>query len=187
MAETKPKVIPKLLSCKNIEEFSGEIISACYQCEKCTNGCPLTFAMDITPHRVMHSIHLGLIDEVINSDTIWVCASCETCTTHCPNDINISHVMDTFRQLSIQQGVKPSQKQSPIFHASFLSNVRRLGRMHEMTMALDFTLKNAGLKGLSKQARLGMNMIRKGKMKPIPGRLSAGQELKAIFRASEEK
>jgi heterodisulfide reductase subunit C len=170
-----------------IQEKSGEKISACYQCEKCTNGCPLAFAMDISPHRVMHSIQLGLTDEVVNSDTIWVCASCETCTTRCPNDIDIAHVMDTLRQISTQKGVKASQKQAPAFHAAFLANVKRLGRMHELSMATDYTLRSAGLKGLSKQAKLGLSMLRKGKMKIVPDRLSAGKEVKEIFRKTEGK
>jgi heterodisulfide reductase subunit C len=172
---------------QKIEEKSGEKISTCYQCEKCTNGCPLAFAMDISPHQVMHSIQLGLTDEVLNSDTIWVCASCETCTTRCPNEIDIAHVMDTLRQMSTQKGVKASQKQAPIFHSAFLSNVKRLGRMHELSMAMDFTLKSEGLKGLTKQAKLGLSMLRKGKMKIVPDRLSAGKEVKEIFRKAEGK
>ena len=28
------------LDIDQIENISGEAISACYQCEKCTNGCP---------------------------------------------------------------------------------------------------------------------------------------------------
>jgi len=177
---------PTPSSRRRVEELSGEKISACYQCEKCTNGCPMTFAMDIVPHRVMHSLQLGLVDEVLKSDTIWVCASCETCTTRCPNSIDIARVMDTLRQLSCKQGVKASQKQSPIFHASFLGNVKKLGRMHEMSMALDYTLRSEGLKGLRKQAGLGLKMLRKGKMKVIPERLSAGKDLQNIFRNTEE-
>jgi heterodisulfide reductase subunit C2 len=170
-----------------IQKLSGEKISTCFQCEKCSNGCPLTFAMDILPHKVIHSLQLGLEDEIINSDTIWVCASCETCTTRCPNEIDIAHVMDALRQQSIRKGVKPSQKQSPVFHSAFLSNVKRFGRMHELSMAVDFSLKNEGLKGLLKQAGLGMNMMKKGKMKIVPDRLSAGKEVKQIFRESEKE
>ncbi len=170
---------------KQIEQLSGEKISTCYQCEKCTNGCPMTFAMDIAPHQVMHSIQLGLTDEVINSDTIWVCASCETCTTRCPNEIDIAHVMDTLRQMSMKKGVKAQQKQAPIFHRSFLNNVKMLGRMHEMSMAVDFALRAEGLRGLLKQSGLGINMLRRGKMKIIPERLSAGKEVKGFFRKTE--
>ena len=175
------------LSRQSIEALSEQKTSTCYQCQKCTNGCPMTFAMDIYPHQVMHNIQLNSIDDVLNSDTIWVCASCETCTARCPNEIDIAHVMDTLRQLSVKKGVKPTQKQGPAFHRSFLSNVKRLGRMHELSMALDFTLRSEGLMGLSKQASLGLGMMRKGKMKLIPDRLSAGKEVKEIFRKSEEE
>jgi heterodisulfide reductase subunit C2 len=185
MADNRHRIIPEPLNCRQVEERSGQPVSACYQCEKCTNGCPLTFAMDIYPHRIMHSLRLGMLDQVINSDTIWVCASCETCTTRCPNDIDIAHVMDTLRQLSMSKGVKAAQKQAPIFHRVFLQNVQRLGRMHELSMGVEYSLKSAGVNGLLKQSSLGLGMIRKGKMKIVPGRLSAGQEVKEIFRKSK--
>lgn len=182
VADSRPSVTRR-----TVEKLSGENISTCYQCEKCSNGCPMTFAMDIVPHRVIHSIQLGLIDEVINSDTIWVCASCETCTTRCPNKIDIAHVMDTLRQLSTQRGVKASQKQAPILHKVFMHNVKKLGRMHELSMAVEFALKAGGLKGLIKQAGFGLRMLSKGKMPLIPERFNAGKEIKEIFRASEDK
>jgi heterodisulfide reductase subunit C2 len=187
-SKTAPRTItPDPKSRKKIEELSGEKISTCFQCEKCTNGCPMTFAMDIVPHRVIHSIQLGQIDEAINSDTIWVCASCETCTTRCPNDIDIAHIMDTLRRLSVKKGVKPSHKQAPIFHKAFLSSVRRFGRMHEMSMAVDYTLRSEGLRGLSKQMGMGLEMMRKGKMKIIPGRLRAGKQINDIFQTAKRK
>ena len=172
---------------KSVESLSEQKISTCYQCQKCTNGCPMTFAMDINPHQVMHNIQLDSIDDVLNSDTIWVCASCETCTARCPNEIDIAHVMDTLRQLSMKMGVKRAHKQAPLFHQAFLANVKRLGRMHELSMAIDFTLRSEGLKGLTRQAKLGLGMIRKGKMKLIPDRLSAGQEVKKIFHKSNKE
>jgi heterodisulfide reductase subunit C2 len=172
---------------KILEGLSKQQISTCYQCQKCSNSCPMAFAMDIIPHEVIHKVQLGFIDELINSDTIWVCASCETCTARCPNDIDIAHVMDTLRHLSVKRGVKPSQRQAPIFHKAFMSNLKNLGRMHEMTMALDFTLKSSGLKGLINQSRLGMNLILKGKMKLIPHRSASRKELREIFRATKDK
>lgn len=187
MAQAKTTAVVNVLDKKRIETLSGEKISACYQCKKCSNGCPMTFAMDALPHQVMHKIQLGQIDDLVSSDTIWVCATCETCTTRCPNEIDIAHVMDTLRQLSIQKGVKPSQRQSPIFHQAFLNNVKRLGRLHEMTMAVDFAMRAEGLRGILRQSGLGLNMIRKGKMKIIPDRLRPGAEVTAIFRHAERK
>jgi heterodisulfide reductase subunit C len=189
MTSTMPPliIIPGPANRKLVEELSGEKISACFQCEKCTNGCPLTFAMDLAPHCVIHSIQLGLVDEVIDSDTIWVCASCETCTTRCPNDIDIAHVMDTLRQMSLKKGVKTSQQRVPIFHEAFLSTVRRFGRMHEATMVLTYALKAEGVIGVRKQVGMGLEMLRKGKIKLLPSRLKAGKQVKEIFKKAEKK
>jgi heterodisulfide reductase subunit C2 len=172
---------------KAVEKISGEKISTCFQCEKCSNGCPMTFAMDILPDQVIHFIQLGLVDEVINSDTIWVCSSCETCTTRCPNSIDIAHVMDTLRQLSVKNGVKASQKQAPIFHRVFLSNVKALGRMHELSMAVGFSLKAGGIKGLLGQTTFGLKMLSRGKMKLFPDRFNSGKQVKNIFKETESE
>jgi heterodisulfide reductase subunit C len=172
----------KTLFKTNIQELSGEKISTCFQCEKCTSGCPLVFAMDIQPHRLMHSLQLGLVDEVLDSDTIWVCASCETCTTRCPNNIDIAHVIDTLRQLSVKRKVKDSQRSVVVFHDAFLSSIRQFGRVHEATMAVAYAFKNEGIKGIRKQLNLGLEMMRKGKIRILPSRLRAGREIKGIFR-----
>src|SRR4030042_2127797 len=90
-----------------VESHSGERVCACSQCRKCTNGCPLAFAMDLKPNQVMRMVQLGLDDELLRAKTIWICASCQTCTTRCPNDIDIAHVMDSLRQLGRESGVPP--------------------------------------------------------------------------------
>ena len=187
VAKIPQSVIPKPSLRKKIEELSGQKISACFQCEKCTNGCPVTFAMDIMPHKAMRLLHLGLVDEVLHSDTIWVCASCETCTTRCPNDIDIARVMDTLRQLSQREGVKSSQKNFPIFHSAFLSSIRRHGRVHETEMAVNYALKSGGIAGLLKQAGTGLAMFTRGKIKLLPPRLRAKSQVRNIFKKTKVK
>ena len=167
---------------KQVETFSGQKIASCFQCEKCTNGCPMSSAMDLQPNQVMHLIQLGAVDEAVNSDTIWVCASCETCTTRCPNDIDIAHVMDTLRHLSLKKGVKASQKNAPIFHRTFLGSIKRFGRIHEMSMAVEFAMRSEGLEGVRKNMTMGLGMLRRGKLSPIPHRLRPGREIDSIFR-----
>jgi len=180
-------VVPRPSLRRKIEELSGQKISACFQCEKCTNGCPVTFAMDIVPHRAMRLLHLGLVDEVLHSDTIWVCASCETCGTRCPNDIDIAHIMDTLRQLSRKEGIKPARRNVPIFHSVFLASIRRYGRVHESAMAVNYALKSGGLKGLLKQAGMGLAMFTRGKIKLRPARLRGKSQVKDIFRKADVK
>jgi len=188
VAELPKVIIPSPSLRKKVEELSGEKISTCYQCEKCTNGCPVTFAMDIVPHKLMRLLHLGLVDEALHSDTIWVCASCETCTTRCPNGIDIAHVMDTLRQLSQRERIKVSQKNTPLFNSEFLSSIRRHGKVHELEMVTIYTLRSEGLAGLLKQARsMGLRMFRKGKLKLLPYSLRPSSQVRNIFKQVEGK
>ena len=187
VADLPQTITPDPSWLNKVEGLSGCKISACYQCEKCTNGCPVTFAMDIVPNRLMRAIQLGLKEEVLRSDVIWVCASCETCTTRCPNGIDIAHIMDTLRQMSLREGITPTQKDVPIFHSSFLSSVKRYGRMHELGMIIDYTLKSEGIRGLLRQANLGLQMFMKGKLKLLPGMTRATGQVRNIFRETEGK
>lgn len=186
-ARVDPVVTPAPAGLVHPAGPGAEKTALCFQCQKCTNGCPLVFAMDVPPHRVIHSIQLGLVDELLDSDTIWVCASCETCTTRCPNDIDIAHVMDTLRQASARKGVKKSQKAVSQFHAAFLSSIRRFGRVHEASMAVMYALRSGGVKGLAKQAPLGLRMFRKGKIRITPQRLTAGKNVKGMFREVNQR
>ena len=61
----------------------GENAYLCYQCVKCTSGCPLTEHMDLNPPGVARC-ELGNESVLEGSKTIWVSASCQTCTTRCP-------------------------------------------------------------------------------------------------------
>ena len=168
-----------------IEELSGQRISSCFQCGKCTNGCPITFAMDIMPHKLVHLLQYGQIEGVLHSDTVWVCASCETCTTRCPNGIDIAHVIDSLRQLSRLQGIKPDQHSVPIFHAAFLNSIKRHGRVHETEMALTYSIEDAGWLGFLKLTGLGFAMFLKGKVKIRPSRVRAINTVKNLFRKAE--
>ncbi len=170
-----------------IEDLSGQKISSCFQCGKCTNGCPITFAMDIVPHKLVHLLQLGQLEEVLHSDTIWVCASCVTCTTRCPNSIDIAHVVDTLRQLSSRQGIKASQYSVPVFHSAFLSSIKRHGRVHETEMALTYSIEDAGWLGFLKLTGLGFGMFLKGKIKLMPSRVRAISSIRELFRKAEGK
>lgn len=189
MAETELArvIIPDPSWRKKVEELSGQKISACYQCEKCTSGCPVAFAMDIVPHRLMRYLNLGLENEVLHCNTPWVCASCETCTTRCPNGIDIAHVMDTLRQLSRRQGTDVSNRNPVFLNSAFLGSIKRHGRVHELEMVTGYTLKSEGIGGLLKQAGLGLGMLLKGKLGLFPHRLRGVKQVRDIFQETEAK
>jgi heterodisulfide reductase subunit C len=87
---------------KKIEDVSGQKIYGCYQCGKCTAGCPMADDMDLTPNQVIRMVQLGC-EEVLASKTIWLCASCFTCGTRCPHGIDICKVMEALRLVSLRK------------------------------------------------------------------------------------
>ena len=157
-------------------------INHCFQCKKCTNGCPLTFAMDIMPNQVMRLITLGQKDEVLQSKTIWVCASCQTCTTRCPNDIDIAHVMDGMRRLCRKEGFQPAEDAVPKFHDAFLAAIKSRGRVNELEMILRYKLRT---RNIIADLMLGLKMFRKGRMKLFGHRVKGLKEIKSIFNRSK--
>jgi len=88
-----------------INAISGVDVRACYQCGKCTAGCPLTSAMDLMPNQILRLLQLGEYEQVLKSATIWQCASCLTCAGRCPKDVDPARVMDALRTILVRQGV----------------------------------------------------------------------------------
>ncbi len=167
-----------------VEQRSGEPVSRCYQCRKCTNGCPLAFAMDWTPNQVMRLVQLGQADRLLGSHTIWICASCQTCTTRCPNQIDIAHVMDTLRQLCLQQQAQPGEPAVVKFHRAFLSSIRRYGRVYELGMVGRYKLSTGRL---FDDMRLAWAMFRRGKLRFLPESVRARHEVRDMFARSADK
>ena len=114
-----------------VVQKSGEKIQNCYQCQKCSAGCPLNFAMDILPNQVFRHLQYGHRDKVLSSKTIWLCASCHTCSTRCPNSIDIAKVMDTLRSISARSGAVSGEKNISMFHKFFLTLTKYTGRTWE--------------------------------------------------------
>ncbi|MBU1474665.1 MAG: 4Fe-4S dicluster domain-containing protein, partial [Acidobacteria bacterium] len=75
----------------------------CYQCGKCSAGCPAVSNMDILPNQIIRYAQLGFKDELLESKSIWACASCMTCNVRCPKGINIAEVIEVLRQLLLRK------------------------------------------------------------------------------------
>lgn len=165
---------------------------ACYQCEKCSNGCPVTFAMDYPPHQLIRMLQIGLTEEVLESKTIWVCASCETCYTRCPNEIEIPKLMDELKHEVLKKEKMPSEEQVAEFHRVFLNNIKMLGRVNETVLMTVYLMKSSwsDLKKLKidfpeifKYMGLGLGMLKRGRLSLFP-RWKGTKEVSKIFKES---
>jgi len=85
-----------------VQELSGQNLLACYQCGKCSAGCPAVDEMDILPNQIIRFAQLGLKEELLASKAIWICASCLTCNARCPKGINIAEVIEALRQILLR-------------------------------------------------------------------------------------
>lgn len=88
---------------EHILEISGVNIKNCIQCAKCSAGCPASGSMDILPNEIIRLLHLGQLDKVRNSQSIWNCASCFTCTERCPRNIDLAKLIEAIRLTIIRQ------------------------------------------------------------------------------------
>ncbi len=118
---------------RKVEDISGQNIFSCYQCGKCSAGCPSADRADISPSVVMRLIQLGQEERAINSDMIWYCATCFTCDVRCPRGVDLSRVMEAVRLIRLRKGtnyVEPSkmtkEKVAEFPQIALVSNFRKL-------------------------------------------------------------
>jgi len=87
---------------EKVQELSGQNLLDCYQCGKCSAGCPSVAQMDLLPNQIIRFAQLGLEEELRKCQSIWVCASCLTCNVRCPKGINIAEVLEAIRQILLR-------------------------------------------------------------------------------------
>ncbi len=85
-----------------IESMSGQDLLACYQCGKCSAGCPMAKYMDILPNQMIRFAQLGLEEALLSSNAIWLCVSCLTCNTRCPKGVKIAEVIEAIRRVRLR-------------------------------------------------------------------------------------
>jgi heterodisulfide reductase subunit C len=165
-----------------VEAVSGQALHDCYQCGKCAAGCPLGRATDLSPQQVIRALQLGQSDVALDSRGLWLCVGCQTCVTRCPCEIDLPRVMDALRVWAMANGRRATQREVPIFHRVFLKTVELFGRAYEVGLIGGFNTLSGHLFG---SADLGWPMFVRGKLKPIPNRTRARNEVAAIFKRAE--
>ncbi len=167
---------------KTLERDCGEKVSHCYQCGKCSAGCPIAYQMDYLPNQIIRMVQLGMEEQVLSSKTMWLCASCLTCTARCPREIDIAEIMDYLRRCAYKKQIIPLEEtEIPLFNKIFLRNIELFGRLYEMGLIGMFNLLSGEF---FKDVPLAPKMFLKGKIGIFPHRVKGIKELREIFKKS---
>ena len=162
-----------------VVERSGQNVKLCYQCLKCFVGCPVADFMDYKPNSVIRMIQYGEREKVLSSHAIWLCVSCMTCGVRCPNEIDMSEVFDTLREMSIESGLAyESERNVVILHEEFVRNVKMWGRLHESTFFMPYIFRSMDL---FSNAISGIQLMLRGKLPMIPGQIRGIDEIRQLY------
>ena len=158
---------------RRVEEATGQNVFLCYQCVRCTNGCPVSEFFDWQPNQIMRAVQLGQEDIALHAETPWLCVACQTCSTRCPQGLDITAVMEFLTRETLDRGIEPALPKVDAFNRAFMREVRWWGRAYEPGLMAEMTLRHPDLDGLRADLPLYISMLRKGKVPvlPKPGRI----------------
>lgn len=168
---------------KKVEALSGSSVRRCFQCGKCSAGCPMRSFMEHPPNRIVRFLQLGQYERVLAGRSIWYCASCETCTTRCPNKVDLASIMDALRKCAWDARGPSKESLVQLANRLFLDNIRTYGRQYEMRLAAVFNLKSGKL---LKDFMLGPALLSRGKLKVFHQKNRNQAEIEQIFKRIEE-
>jgi heterodisulfide reductase subunit C len=172
---------PDLTFVDQVSELSHENVRRCYYCLRCSAGCPASSFMEYTPAQILRLVQLGQKEALLHSSAIWLCIGCETCGTRCPNEIHAGAVIDALRQMAIAEQVPAGERTVLKLHEAFLDSIRHWGRLHELTMLMQYKLAS---RDLFSDLDMGLAMFLKGKIHPLPQRIEGLEQVQRLFAAT---
>jgi heterodisulfide reductase subunit C len=86
--------------------LGGQDLSACFQCAKCSAGCPVSDKVNIQVHELMRMLVFGLPAALL-TDMVWLCTTCYTCQERCPQGIDITDIIFGLKNIAFKKGITP--------------------------------------------------------------------------------
>lgn len=168
------------------EPFEETRVRQCYQCGKCTAGCPVAEHMDVAPNQLVRLAQLREYERGMACMAVWACVSCQTCTARCPQSVDCAGVMDVFRQMAAEKGTAPPDLlRVLVFQRAFLDSIRRNGRVNEIEMMVLFKtmafMKDFNVPLLMKDSLLAPKLMQRGKFHVVGEKVKDRAVVKRIF------
>jgi heterodisulfide reductase subunit C len=166
-----------------IQDHTEVLAAKCYQCGKCSAGCPVSDEMDYPPSVVMRMLQTGMPEmeeKLLRSYTIWLCLTCEMCIARCPMEIDIPKVMDYLREKALKEGkANPKAKNIISFHKAFLDSIEKTGRLYEVGLVVDYKLRSLDM---MQDVAIAPKMYMRGKLAILPELIKERKKIGKIFK-----
>jgi heterodisulfide reductase subunit C len=163
----------------------GEKLKNCVQCGTCTGTCPVSYMMDNTPRQNVALVRAGLVEEVLQSRSIWLCASCYSCTVRCPAGIKVTDMMYALKRLAMEKKIYPENFPVYALSNAFTDNIYKYGRNYELGLGIKYLLKASPTKLLS-SAGFGLAMMSRGRLGVLPKSIKKVSEVRAIINRAKQ-
>lgn len=166
---------------QRVQEELGENVYLCYQCVKCTSGCPVSEFFDWQPNQIMRAIQLGQEDIALHAQTPWLCACCQTCTTRCPQGLDVAAIMDYLTRLVSKEGIRPVVPEVDYFNKAFMREVKLWGRAYELGLLVEMKFRTMDIMA---DMDLGLKMFQKNKLRLLPSPTRTPRKVKPLPNAA---
>ena len=180
---TTASMTPDTVLAGTIRRGAGINAYKCYQCKRCTAGCPVAGFAGLHPAQIVRAVQLGDLESIMADRFIWLCTGCQTCSTRCPQEIDVAGIMDELRMLAYEHDLV--RRDAPF--ASILrynaDSFKRWGRMYELELlARDKIMRPSSM---TDDLMLGVKMVMKGKIGFVPSRGGDRAQMKRMVDAAE--
>jgi heterodisulfide reductase subunit B len=176
MSDQQPMSVNAALA-QRVQNEIGQNVYLCYQCVKCTSGCPVGEFFDWQPNQIMRALQLGQEDIALQAETPWLCASCQTCTTRCPQGLDIAAIMEFITREARARGIQSPVPAVNQFNEAFMREVRLWGRAYELGLMAEMKLRSHHF---TEDMDLGIKMMQKRKLALLPKHVRPPRHVKPV-------
>lgn len=93
---------------KTQELISKFELAKCFQCGKCTSGCPVSLKSVLNIRRLMREVLLTSdASKILAKTDLWDCTTCQTCSLRCPRGLKPHELVIAIRALLVEEGNIP--------------------------------------------------------------------------------
>jgi heterodisulfide reductase subunit C len=166
-----------------IKAGCGENVYKCYQCKRCTAGCPVAAYAVMHPATIMRAVQLGQKDMIFDDKFLWLCTGCETCTTRCPQGIDVATIMDELKIMGRRAGRIPADAPYANLLRLNYDSIRRWGRLFEVELLMRDKASRPST--MFDDVGMGLKMMRKGKLGLFPARGGDRSGVERMVKAAD--